>query len=510
MSGHMPGVACHKRLPNKLMMRSVTVAGAMLVASLLMIGTVTDYARAQSSGVVMTANGAGTNKIINATGTPLTESALGAPSETPRTIRLPVGRAQLLRMPINVKDVIVSQPTVADVIVKSPKLIYMLGRAAGTTNVVLLDGASQVIYSLNIVVAQELSELKSMLRMLLPEENITVTSVQGNIVLTGKVRSPRASSYARDLARRFVAADSQILNRIQVLAEQQVMLRVRISEVRRSVSKSLGISGIIGQSGNVAGTGPNFLTPLTRSGVVGPQSDGSIRFGLFAGSPFNNLALALDALETEGLVKTLAEPNLTALSGQSASFLAGGEIPVPAGLDTNGNLTITFRDFGVELNFTPTVLESGRINLAVSTSVSEVDTTNAVIIQGVSIPGFRTRRAQTTVEMASGGGMVIGGLLQNDFSNTINGFPGLAELPILGSLFRSTAFTKAETELVITVSTFLVRPIADRALVMPSDGFAAASDSDMYLLGRLHSSYGRKGTKPPTGKPHGPVGFVME
>ena len=453
---------------------------------------------------------AGSNVIV-ATGLPLSQLALGEPSETPRTLRLALGHAQLIRLPVEVRDIIVSQPTVADVVVKSTKLIYMLGKTAGTTNAVLLDVNANVIYNLNIIVSQELTELKSMLRMLLPNEEISITSMHGNIVLTGKVRSPRASSYARELARKFVPRDDQIINRIHVLADQQVMLRVKISEVRRSVTKKLGISGIIGQSGNVSdGTGGTFLTPLTGTGIVGPQTDGTIRFGLFAGSPFNNLALALDALETEGLVKTLAEPNLVALSGQAASFLAGGEIPVPAGVDQNGNLTISFRDFGVELNFTPTVLDSGRINLNVSTSVSEVDTTNAVVIQGVSIPGFRTRRAQTTVEMASGGGMVIGGLLQSDFSNTIAGFPGLSELPIIGSLFRNTAFTKAETELVVTVSTLLVQPVAERALVLPSDGFSPASDTDMYLMGRLHGSYGRRGTKPPAGKPQGPVGFVME
>ena len=450
------------------------------------------------------------NTVIQATGMPLSEIALGAPSETPRTLRLPMGHAQLIRLPTNVHDVIVSRATTADVIVKSPKLIYMLGKAAGTTNAVLLDADANIIYNLNIIVTHELSELNSMLRMLLPDERIDVTSMHGNIVLTGKVRTPRASSYARNLARKFVPADDQVINRIQVLADQQVMLRVKIAEVRRTVTKSLGISGIVGQSANVATTGGTFTTPLTGTGIAGPQGDGTIRFGLFAGSPFNNLALALDALETEGLVKTLAEPNLVALSGKAASFLAGGEIPVPSGVDQNGNLTIRFRDFGVELDFTPTVLDSGRISLNVSTSVSEVDTTNSVIIQGVSIPGFRTRRAETTVEMASGGGLVIGGLLQSDLTNTIGGFPGLGDLPIIGALFRNTAFVKAETELVVTVSTYLVKPVAERTLVLPTDGFAAASDSDMYLLGRLHASYGRKGTKPPSGKPRGPVGFVME
>jgi pilus assembly protein CpaC len=448
--------------------------------------------------------------IIQSSGSPLTEIALGAPSDTPRMLKLAIGRAQLVRLPVDVKDIIVSSSAVADVVVKSPRLVYMLGQQSGSTSVIMLDAAANIIYNMNIVVAQELSTLQAMLKTVLPDESISVTSVQGNILMTGKVRTSYAASYARDLARRFVTSDEQIINRIQVLAEQQVMLRVRVAEVRRSVTKTLGLSGSIGQADNVVGNSTTFLTPLTGTGVVGPQGTGTIKFGLFAGNPFRNLALALDALETEGLVRTLAEPNLTSLSGEHATFLAGGEIPVPAGLDRNGNLTIRFRDFGVELDFTPTVLDTGRINLKVRTSVSEVDTSNSVVIQGVSIPGFRTRRAQTTVEMASGGGLVIGGLLQNDLSNSQSGFPGLVDIPIIGALFRSTSFTKAESELVVTVSAYLVRPVAEQALVLPTDGFAASSDADMYLLGRLHAHYGRKGTKPPKGKPKGPVGFVME
>lgn len=458
-------------------------------------------AQSKSTGEVVT---------VEATGAPLSHLELGPPSENPINLRLPVGRAQLLRLPVDVKDVIVSHAAVADVVVKSPNLIYMLGQSEGSTSVVMLDGAAQIIYSLNIIVAQELSNLKSILRTVLPEEKINVTSMQGNIILTGKVRKSTSPTIARDLARRFVADDTQIINHLQVLADQQVMLRVRISEIRRSVSKSLGISAALGRAATVKDQSGTLLDPLTGSGAVGSPVTGTIRFGLFAGDPFSNLALALDALETEGLVNTLAEPNLTALSGESASFLAGGEIPVPAGVDQNGNLTVEFRDFGVDLAFTPTVLDSGRINLSVATSVSAVDPNNTVTIQGVAVPGFSTRRAQTTVEMASGGGLVIGGLLQNDFSNIIAGFPGLNDIPFLGALFRSTAFSRAETELVVTVSAFLVRPVPERALVLPTDGFAPASDIDMYFLGKLHSTYGVKGAKQPAGKPNGPVGFVME
>jgi len=508
MSGPNYRTANGHTLPGGLLSDGLNLILAPVVALVFLVLTAVGSVQAIAQPVP---SGQNNHVIIESSGSPLTELTLGAPSDNPRTLRLAIGRAQLLRLPVDVKDIIVSSSAVADVVVKSPRLVYMLGQQSGSTSVIMLDAAANIIYNMNIVVAQELSTLQAMLKTVLPEEDISVTSVQGNILMTGKVRTSYAASYARDLARRFVTDDEQIINRLQVLASQQVMLRVRVAEVRRSVTKTLGISGSIGQANNVAGNSGTFLTPLTGTGIVGPQGvNSTIKFGLFAGSPFRNLALALDALETEGLVRTLAEPNLTSLSGEHATFLAGGEIPVPAGLDRNGNLTIRFRDFGVELDFTPTVLDTGRINLKVRTSVSEVDTNNSVTIQGVAIPGFRTRRAQTTVEMASGGGLVIGGLLQNDLNNTQSGFPGLIDLPIIGALFRSTSFTKAETELVVTVSAYLVRPVADQALVLPTDGFATSSDADMYLMGRLHAHYGRKGTKPPRGKPKGPVGFVME
>ena len=436
--------------------------------------------------------------------------ALGAPTGASQNIRLATSKATLLRLPVRVSDVIVADPTIADVVVKSPSLLYVLGRQIGTTNAIFLDTESNVIYALNLTVIQDLTELRLALKTLLPEANVTATSLRGNVVLSGKVRSARAAEDARQLALRFVPAAANVISRLQVAADQQVMLRVRIVEVRRSIAKSLGISGIIGRGEGVSALGGTLVAPLVDTGITGPLASGQIRFGLFPGNPFRNIALAIDALESEGLIKTLAEPNLTALSGEGASFLAGGEIPVPAGLDRNGNLVIRFRDFGVSLGFTPTVLDSGRINMQVSTEVSEVDPTNAVTIQGLLVPGFRTRRAATTVEMSSGGALVIGGLLQNDFNNTVAGIPGIMNLPIIGVLFRSNAFTKGETELVVTVTAYIVRPADDRAVLVPADGFAPASDVDLYLFGRLHAQYGKKGTLLPKSRLHGPVGFVME
>ena len=450
------------------------------------------------------------SQTLRASGGPL---PLGEPSEAVRNIGLSTGKAQLIRLPVKVTDVIIADPAVADVVVKSPELVYLLGRAVGSTNAIFLDAEGAVIYSLNLVVLQDLGELRAALRAIMPNEDVKVTSVRGNIVLSGAVTSPRVAEDARQIAIRFVAAAINVISHLRVVAEQQVMLRVRMVEVRRRIIKSLGIRAAIGTGKAVREAAPTLIQDLTGTGIIGPLAEGQIRFGLFPGpfnNPLRNVGLALDALESEGLIKTLAEPNLTALSGETASFLAGGEVPVPAGVDSNGNLTITFRNFGVELEFTPTVLDTGHINLQVRTEVSEVDNSQSAVVQGTSVPGFRVRRATTTVEMASGGALVIGGLLQNDFSNIVAGLPGLANLPILGALFRSTDFTKGETELVVTVSAFLVRPVDDRAIVLPTDGFAPASDIDMFLLGRLHTEYGRPGSTPPTGRVQGPIGFIME
>jgi pilus assembly protein CpaC len=386
-----------------------------------------------------------------------------------------------------------------------------MGRTVGGTNMMFLDAEQKVIYSLDVVVNPDLAELQKALKDLFPESAVRATTVQGNVVLSGAVRSARELEDIRILAARFVPAPENLINNLVIRADQQVMLRVRIAEVRRNITKQLGLSGVIGRSPTVQALGAGRITPLTDSGVVGPIGQtNQIRFGLFPGSPFNNAALALDVLESEGLVRTLAEPNLTALSGEGASFLAGGEIPVPAGVDQSGNLVIQFKNFGVSLGFTPTVIESGRINLHVATEVSEVDNTNAITLLGAVIPGFSTRRAETTVEMPSGGALVIGGLLQNNLANTVNGIPGLVDLPVIGALFRSTSFEQNETELIVTVTTYLVRSVDANDLVLPSDGLAPPTDTEMYLFGRLHARYGAPGTEPPTGRLHGPVGFILE
>ena len=458
--------------------------------------------------VILTLSSEGTG--FAQTSTPTDATILGEPSSEPRTIQISIGKAQLYRLPVRVADVIVADPNIADVNVRSPELIYLLGRAIGVTNIMLLDADQNVIYALDILVSQNFNDLRGAFKTLYPDDDINIASVRGNIILTGTVRSARVAEDARNLAQRFVDDPANVINRIRIQAEQQVMMRVRISEVRRTIAKELGISGVIGESHAVAAIGGGLVAPLVAGGITGPLGTNQFRIGLPQGSPFRNAALAIDVLEREGLVRTLAEPTLTSLSGEGASFLAGGEIPVPSGLDQNGNLVIDFRDFGVSLGFTPTVLDSGRINMHIAAEVSEIDNTNAVTVAGLTVPGFTTRRTQTTVEMPSGGSLVIGGLLQSDFDNLVSGIPGLMDIPVIGALFRSIDFQRDETELVVTVTAYIVRPIDDREIVLPTDGFAPASDADMYLLGKLHARYGREGSARPEGRIYGPVGFVME
>lgn len=436
-----------------------------------------------------------------------------------RMVHLPQGRARLVRLPVRVKDVIVADPEIADVIVKSPQLLYLLGKATGGTNIILLDSQGREILELDIAVFREVDSLRQSLKAMLPEENIAVSALGTSVILSGTVRSPRAAEDARLMAVRHVGDPDAVINRIQVAQVQQVMLRVRIAEVQRTIMKDLNLNGAIGT--HRASPSTEFLDDgfaamgLNRGGGqaasgFGRVAGGNIGFGMLAGGFLGGAAMMFDALETEGLIRTLAEPTLTALSGEEARFLAGGEFPVPTGVDNNGRVKIEFKEFGVSLAFRPVVMDDGRINLNVATEVSEIDDANAIVLSDLRIPALKTRRARTTVELPSGATLVIGGLLQNDFSNVMDGLPGLRNIPILGALFRSVDFQRQETELVITVTPYLVQPFNDNDIRLPTDGFVPPNDLEMYLLGKLQVAYGHKDGEVPDGKPAGPIGYIVK
>ncbi|MCZ6840167.1 MAG: type II and III secretion system protein family protein, partial [Alphaproteobacteria bacterium] len=417
------------------------------------------------------------------------------------------------------RSVLVSNPLIADVIIRTPQQLYVLGQQIGDTNVFILDDDGRQILQLEVRVELDLTGLRKAITSIMPGERVEVTAVNANIVLTGTVRSSQAAENARLLARRFVEDDDSIINMLRISADHQVMLRVRIAEMDRSVGKQLGFNTTIGLRTGIGGKDGKTTATVDGGFGLGPFNDpasfGSIGVDLFLGKFFDMLNATVDALESQGLVNTLVQPTLTAVSGENANLLVGGEFPVPIGITFTADVVtqdIEFKSFGILLTFTPVVLDSGLISLKLSTEVSQLNFGEGAltIANGGVIPALDVRRTETTVELPSGGGIVIGGLLQENISSMVDGFPGLKDIPILGTLFRSTQFQKGETELVIMVSAYLVKAVSGREFALPSDGFVASNDFDLYLLGRLHAVYAKTDLPPPIEQLQGTIGYIME
>jgi len=375
------------------------------------------------------------------------------------------------------KEVRVANSDIADVVVLTDRSFHVIGKKGGKTNVLLYDQDKQLIDIINVSVGYDLAELKRSLYETLPGETVEVKPLGGGVYLSGEVSSAHVAGTAEKIAEAF--APGRVTNAISINDSHQVMLEVRFVEASRSAIKELGI-GILTQRSGEFGF-------QTSSGLVSgnvPSLAGTLLGGIGSVSLDTNI----QALEEQGVVRTLAEPNLVSMSGVSASFLAGGEFPIPVAAD-NDTIGIEFRQFGVGLSFTPTVLEDGIINLEVKPEVSQIDTTNAVRISGVEIPALRVRRADTTVELRNGQSFAIAGLLQNESSNSKNQVPWLGDVPILGSLFRSSRYKKKETELVIIVTPRLVKPAPDISdLASPLDYTKAPSELDLFLNGTLEKT----------------------
>jgi pilus assembly protein CpaC len=351
------------------------------------------------------------------------------------------------------------------------------------------------------------------MRQILPEEEVRISSVNGAVLLSGEVSSLSAADDAARLAARFATEEAGVINQLKVNAPNQVSLRVRIAEVSREVVKELGFNWesvasqegygfVLGTGRDVIPTDENFFLRATQDALGLSLSRGGL-----------NLALLIDALETEGLVSVLAEPNLTAVSGETASFLAGGEFPIPVALKDD-KVTIEFKKFGVSLSFTPTILGKDRINIRVRPEVSQLSTTGAVTANNFNIPALTTRRAETTVEMGSGQSFAIGGLLQNNVNHDIRRFPGLGDVPVLGTLFRSNSFQRDETELVIIVTPYIVKPVDSPKMALPNDGLVMPNDTERLIMGQTHRPQlqdSKPTPKTPGGQGlYGPAGFELE
>jgi pilus assembly protein CpaC len=437
-------------------------------------------------------------------------------------LTLSLDKAAVVQLDADARDVLVSNPEMVDAVVRTPRRIFLLATKVGQTNAFFFDGDGKQILSLDIRVERDVADLASLMKASLPNSAVTVQAMNDNVILTGSVNSSLESTRAADLAARFAGDPKKVVNMLSVAGGAQVMLKVRIAEMNRSIAKQFGVdltaAGRIGGVPVIASTSnPYGLLGRALSDLSGAQigqvcPNDFLGQGGVSNCP-NNAQGVMKALERVGLVKMLAEPNLTAVSGETAKFLAGGEFPVPAGRDQQGNISIQFKQFGVGLSFTPVVLSPGRISLQLSSEVSELTNTGSFTLGGANgtglvIPALSVRRAETTVELPSGGSFAVAGLMQNNTKQVLSGFPGAKDLPVLGALFRSRDFQNDESELVVLVSAYLVEPNGESAFSAPTDGFVAPTDPETLLLGRLNATYKQKG-KPLTPQASAPVGFVV-
>ncbi|HEX8365323.1 MAG TPA: type II and III secretion system protein family protein [Allosphingosinicella sp.] len=435
-------------------------------------------------------------------------------------LTLSVGAGRLVQLPGAAADVFVANDTVADVYIRSNNQIFVFGKGTGQTSVYATDRAGRVLYSANVRVGSNLGSVDELLRLAMPEADIRATPMAGTVLLTGTVRQPADVEEAQRLVQAFVGEGTQVISRLRTATPMQVMLQVRIAEVNRSLLREIGTNITTRDT-----SGGDISFGLFRGNAGSFNDDGSAVITRPEGTNVIGLAarnvLGLDVLgalnlnETNGLVTTLAEPTLSALSGETASFLAGGEFPIPSAQGIGGT-SIEFKQYGVSLAFTPVVLEGGRISMRVRPEVSELSTEGAIRLNGFTVPSLVTRRAETTVELGSGQSFMIAGLLRNTNSNSVDRVPALGRLPVIGALFRSNGFRRNETELVIIVTPYLVRPVNARDIALPIDGFRSAGTADRVMGDRQHNGVsGEQRPGPTAGPPQtiapgiGPVGAAV-
>ncbi|MFN3938766.1 MAG: type II and III secretion system protein family protein [Gemmobacter sp.] len=437
----------------------------------------------------------------------------GAPSSA---LQVPMNRAVVVESDTPFAELSIANPGIADISTLSERSIYVLGKTPGRTTLTLLSGDGRLISNIDVHVTPDIAEFKERLRQILPGENIEVRTANDGIVLSGVVSSTVRMDRALDLAERY--APRRVSNLMSVGGTQQVMLKVRFAEMQRSVSKNLSASlgvrstsntvgGVIG-TGNFTGTGA--INNAFNGGTfpIRPDSSGAMGLGFSAGSL--QFAVLLEALEAKGVVRTLAEPNLTALSGQEAKFLAGGEYPIPV-LNDDG-ISISYKPFGVELNFTPRVVDGDIINLVINAAVSAIDASVTVQNAGFAVNAFKRRETSTTVELRDGESFAIAGLLQDDFRNLKGQVPWLGDIPVLGALFRSADYERAQTELVIIVTPHLVTPTRGEALALPTDRVRLPTEREFFLFGKVAGDKAPRGAAGEVARQDftSPYGYVME
>jgi pilus assembly protein CpaC len=434
-----------------------------------------------------------------------------------RFVSLGIGKSFVIDLPREIKDVLVADPKVANAVVRSTQRAYIIGAAVGQTNIVFFDSTGAQIAAYDIAVKRDLNGVRAALKQSLPNSDILIEGVGDGVVLSGSAASPIDAQQAADIAARLVGGTDKVVNSIAVRGRDQVMLKVTLAEVQRSIIKQMGIDLTASMNFGTSVVSFTNATPFTANNA--PLVAGNALQGTFGTAP--SVRATLRAMESAGVVRTLAEPNLTAISGESATFISGGEFPIPTGVTCqttpSGGIgqcvqTVSFKKFGISLNFTPVVLTEGRISLRVMTEVSEISSENSLTggAGGTTIPSIKTRRAETTLEIPSGGAMAMAGLIQDQTKQAINGFPGLSQLPVLGTLFRSRDYINNQTELMVLVMPYVVRAVAQKDLSRPDDGFASASDPQADLLGSVNRIYGVPGRVEKARNYRGTYGFITD
>ncbi|MFZ1960998.1 MAG: type II and III secretion system protein family protein, partial [Methylovirgula sp.] len=442
----------------------------------------------------------------------------GNDSAITRHISMGVGKSVIVDLPQDAAEIFVGNPKVANAVVRSARKLYIIGIENGQTTVFALDAQGRQIAALEVSIGRDVGELEQILKAALPNSDVDTRTVNDTIILSGEVDSPEEAQRAADIAQGFVkdlAAGSSnpqdlVVNSLIIRGRDQVMLKVSVAEIRRDVAKQLGLTS--------STWGPfTQYNPFGINGNIAESASGQTS-GITLSNPSNTVNATLQAFERYGVAHTLAEPTVTAVSGENAKFTVGGEVPIPSApvCATNGTVTncspggATYQPYGITLNFAPIVLSEGRILLHLATEVTELDYQTSVNIQGVIVPGLRTRKNETTIELPSGGSIASAGLLETTTEQVINGFPGLMNLPILGTLFRSRDYQREETELLIVVTPYLVRATSASALPKPDDGFADSSDPQAWLLGRINRLYASPNNPEAVKNFKGRVGFILD
>ena len=423
-----------------------------------------------------------------------------------RFIPLGVGKSVAIDLPEDIRDVLVADPKIANAVIRSSRRVYMIGVKVGQTNIFFFNTAGRQIAGFDIAVTRDLNGVRAALKRTLPDANIQIEGVGDGVMLTGTASSPAESQQAFDIASQLVGNGSKVVNGIRVRTGDQVTLKVTVAEVQRQVIKQLGINlnASIGYGTVVLKTNNPFsatgVTPNNSIAAQLPESVGG-----------NTIGATLQAMDSAGVTRILAEPTLTAISGETADFLVGGQFPYPVPATcSNCPPSIEFKNFGVSLKFTPIVLSEGRISLKVMTEVSALSTENSVSVGGNAVPSLTVRRAQTTLEIPSGGSLALAGLLQQQSKQAIAGWPALMQVPILGTLFKSRDYLNNQTELVILINPYIVRAVAANKLLRPDDGFADPSDPSAVFLGHLNRIYGVHGKAELPNEYHGKYGFILD